>query len=126
MAEYRDVQCPICEDLFDWKVGSSKVTCGKPSCRSAFFSSGENHWNWKGGKDYRSLCFQVHGRQCLICGTEKNVDAHHIDENRNNDHYTNLIPLCRKHHKQVHSKNNRLPIIIEISLYMKNLKEMES
>lgn len=39
-----------------------------------------------------------------ICGFDKIVAIHHIDENHDNDDPQNLIPLCPNHHEMVHSK----------------------
>jgi 5-methylcytosine-specific restriction endonuclease McrA len=40
---------------------------------------------------------------CAICGTFKRLDVHHIIPYRltKDDSQDNLIPLCRRHHRQV-------------------------
>ena len=112
-------KCPSCEEYFF--ATRDQVTCGNPICRSSFFSSGENHWNWKGGLDYRKVCFENHGSSCLICKSETNVDVHHIDENRDNNSPDNLIPLCRSHHKKIHG-TSPIELQLEILTYIKKFK----
>lgn len=45
------------------------------------------------------------GHCCAIknCGEHTYLEIHHIDENRNNNVFENLILLCDKHHKMAHS-----------------------
>lgn len=42
--------------------------------------------------------------QQIIIHFDKIVTIHHIDENKNNNDFKNLIPLCPNHHQMVHSK----------------------
>ena len=42
------------------------------------------------------------GEKCIFCG-KKVEEIHHADMNKNNDRKDNLIPLCRKCHKKIHS-----------------------
>ena len=53
---------------------------------------------------YRTICFSVWEQNCAICGFDKIISVHHIDENHNNNDIKNLIPLCPNHHHMVHSK----------------------
>lgn len=55
-------------------------------------------------KKYRTICFSKWEHSCAICGFDKIVTVHHIDENHNNNDLNNLIPLCPNHHHMVHSK----------------------
>lgn len=46
--------------------------------------------------------------QCSVCFKCKNIDGrqlclHHIDENKTNDDYNNLIFVCRSCHIRIHS-----------------------
>ncbi len=54
-------------------------------------------------QEYRKLCFYFHDNKCIICNV-KEVTVHHLDENKNNNHPTNLIPLCEEHHRNMHDK----------------------
>ncbi|MEK6833369.1 MAG: hypothetical protein AABY32_04955 [Nanoarchaeota archaeon] len=41
-------------------------------------------------------------KQCIICGFDKVVDLHHLDEDKRNNSEKNLIGLCPNHHKMLH------------------------
>ena len=55
--------------------------------------------------DYRSLCLFAYGKKCDVCGSSKNVVAHHIKGRFNGDHLSNLVPLCGSCHGKVHHGN---------------------
>lgn len=95
------LECKVCNNAIkDYK--HSKGTCSR-SCANTFFKSGSNNGNWK-AESYRSLCFEEHIKECVVCGENKIVAVHHYDENHENNDITNLIPLCPTHHTYMHSK----------------------
>lgn len=96
--------CPICEKTFKTGKGSpkEKSTCSY-SCSNSYFRSGLNNPNWK-EESYRSTCFLSHKKECVVCGENKIVEVHHLDEDKNNNRIENLIPLCPTHHKYWHSR----------------------
>lgn len=55
-------------------------------------------------ENYRELCFRHHEKKCVVCGEEKVVSVHHIDEDHSNNDPKNLVPLCPTHHQYVHSR----------------------
>lgn len=96
-------ECPVCKTIFKTQIDrKEKMTCSY-SCSNTFFRSGENHPNWK-EKSYRVICFSRHKKECVVCGENKIVEVHHLDENRNNNNVDNLIPLCPTHHQYWHSR----------------------
>lgn len=99
--------CPVCDKQY-LKEGR---TCSY-SCSNKLFRSGENNGNWKQDA-YRTTCFKHHGKKCIVCGEEKIVTVHHINENHSDNRPENLIPLCPTHHQYVHSryKNEVQPYI---------------
>jgi hypothetical protein len=107
--------CPVCSTEFETIINHQheKVTCSH-SCANTYFRSGKLNPNWKGER-YRSLCFEYHKKECVICGENKIVAVHHFDENHNNNEPSNLIPLCPTHHQYVHSayKDEVIDRIIE-------------
>lgn len=92
-------ECPVCK-----KTHSKKgITCSY-SCSNKMFRTGTNNGNWK-DDSYQSTCFFHHGKRCLVCGEEKIVAAHHVNNNHNDNRPENLVPLCPTHHQYVHSKH---------------------
>jgi len=89
----------------NWKKGSR---C--PTCKNINFS-GSGHPNWKGGISYEPYCpiwkdkeykqdiKNRDGNKCLnpYCDSKKSNDLiiHHIDYNKKNCKYDNLITICR-------------------------------
>jgi len=81
----------------------------------------EKHPSWKGGFNssydrviwsdrFRSKIRKRDKFSCQICGKERiGLDIHHIDENTQNCKEDNLITLCRKCHRNVHTGNLDLP-----------------
>jgi hypothetical protein len=57
-----------------------------------------------GNLNYRTICEKHHEMKCLVCGEEKIVAVHHVDEDHSNNDPKNLVPLCPTHHQYVHSR----------------------
>ena len=96
--------CPICGTKFTTGKDSprEKITCSY-SCANSYFRSGVNNPNWK-ENSYRTTCFHFHKKECIVCGENKIVEVHHLDENNKNNSPNNLIPLCPTHHQYWHSR----------------------
>jgi len=62
------------------------------------------------GKNYKTICFKHHKKECVVCGEDKIVAVHHYDENHHNNDPNNLVPLCPTHHHYVHSRHKHLVI----------------
>ena len=100
-------ECPVCGNGFETQLGHSKEkqTCSY-ACSNTFFRSGENNGSFKHGKrNYRTVCFLNHKKECIIkgCGENNIVEVHHYDEDHTNNDPSNLVPLCPTHHKYWHS-----------------------
>ena len=55
---------------------------------------------------YRTRAFKVYPHQCAVCGWNEDEDlleVHHIDEDRNNNHISNLKILCPLCHRKITS-----------------------
>jgi hypothetical protein len=91
-------KCPVCNKEY---IGKSK-TCSY-SCSNTLFRSGEQNPNWKDTR-YRTTCFAYHKKQCVVCGEDKIVSVHHMNEDRTDNSPENLIPLCPTHHQYFHSR----------------------
>lgn len=105
------------ESTYVDKIGyqrREKTTCSR-SCSNTSFRSGKNNGNWKDISEYdsrsktfilkyRRICFENHKHECVICGENKILDVHHLDQNKFNNSPENLVPLCPTHHQYWHSR----------------------
>ena len=106
--------CPVCDSPI--KNYRTSKTCSY-SCANKQFKTGENNGNWN--KDaYRSTCFEYHKKECVICGENKIVEVHHLDENKQNNSPENLIPMCPTHHQYWHSRYKE-EVYDKVMLYIK-------
>ena len=96
--------CPVCNTPIKHYIDNT--TCGY-SCANKFTKTGPNNGNWK-DTQYTTTCFHYHKRECVICQEQNIVAVHHLDENRNNNDPSNLIPLCPTHHQYWHSRHKHL------------------
>jgi hypothetical protein len=95
--------CAVCGN----PIKNKNATTCSHSCSNTYFRSGPNSGNWT-GSNYRTVCFHYHKKECVICGENRIVDVHHLDENHNNNSPENLIPLCPTHHMYWHSRHKHL------------------
>lgn len=94
-------KCVVCDGVIK-NYKDSKGTCSR-SCANKHFRSGENNGNWK-HDTYQSTCFLHHDKKCVVCGEEKIVAVHHLNEDHNDNRIENLIPMCPTHHQYMHSR----------------------
>lgn len=87
----------------------------------------EKSMNWQGGKSFeeygtefnRDLKQEIRSRDkhmCRNCGKHRienarNLEVHHIDFNKKNNSYINLISLCKSCHTKTTSTKNRVSYI---------------
>lgn len=112
--------CVKCNSPFIWtgrrntKQFDAAIFCSR-SCannRQSWWNDSVSN-NYKSTR-YRSIARRSHQLTCAVCGFDKIVAIHHIDENKKNNEPSNLIPLCPNHHEMVHSnkwKNEVIPFI---------------
>ena len=94
-----------------WKL--SKET----KIKQGLHQIGDKNHNWKGGitnprknKENKRWMRAIKKRDkfCLICGTNKNLKAHHLESFdiniKKRDDLNNGIILCKKHHEEFHKK----------------------
>lgn len=122
-------QCAFCKNIFivtTRKQFEKQQTCSC-SCSNKLFRRGSNHGNWKSYEDksrkadfYRRLCFERHGKKCIVCEERLAVDVHHLDGNHQNNQIGNLIPLCANHHRYMHMKEGKELINDQIEAFFKN------
>ncbi len=92
----------ICERCKREKFHHAKGLCS--GCYQSVFKLESNKaWNYK---KYHNLDLEEYRKltkKCVICGFDKVVDLHHLDENKNNNYEKNLIGLCPNHHRMIHN-----------------------
>lgn len=54
---------------------------------------------------YRERCFTVYPKRCLFCDSEDDIEVHHVDGDRDNDDISNLVPVCKSCHYDIHSQS---------------------
>jgi hypothetical protein len=92
--------CPVCNTTHT----GGGVTCSY-ACSNTHFRTGKNHPNYnKSGKSYRAICFEYHKKECLVCGEDKMVAVHHVNEDHTDNDPSNLVPMCPTHHQYMHSR----------------------
>jgi hypothetical protein len=105
--------CCNSEFVFKGRMQTKKYNEAK-FCSRSCANNRQTWWN-NNSTQYRTIALRHNDHICVVCGFDKIVAIHHIDENKNNNHPSNLIPLCPNHHGMVHSrwKNEVIPFIIE-------------
>lgn len=88
----------IFEGRLDTKAYEKAQFC-KRSC-----ANNRQEWWDDNATHYRTIAFRHWDEKCALCGFDKVVAVHHIDESKENNSYRNLIPLCPNHHEMLHSK----------------------
>ena len=53
---------------------------------------------------YRSIAERNHKKECIVCGFDKIVEVHHVNEIHKDNSPSNLIWLCPNHHSMYHSR----------------------
>lgn len=115
--KYQKVEktCPICSKKF--LMGKKEQTTCSYSCSNTFFARKRN--KPENYKNYRTICFASHNKQCVVCNEKNIIEVHHMDGNKKNNDVKNLVPLCPTHHQYWHSKFRNL-IKEKVEVYVKN------
>ncbi len=115
--------CFNCYTKVLWKprIGQCK-RCGremplhaKDFCRGCYnfvFRLGYNKvWNQRKNYGLDWATYKKITTNCVICGFDKVVDLHHLDQNKENNSETNLTGLCPNHHKMLHDSRYKKEIL---------------
>jgi len=106
--------CFNCYRKFCWKQKNIVCKrCGRElpnhakglcaGCYQFVFNSERNKaWNYKSRHNINLELYKKITQICIICGFNKIVDLHHLDENKANNSESNLVGLCPNHHKMLH------------------------
>ena len=120
------IQCGVHFKVTTKVQNEKQKTCSR-SCSNRIFRVGESHGNWKPYSEksrkneyYRRLCFNEHGKKCIVCEEKIAIDVHHVDGNHQNNNTNNLIPLCANHHRYAHLKETKDYIESKIKEYIRD------
>lgn len=102
----------------------AKGLCG--GCYNTVFMLDYNKaWNHKKRHNINLEIYKEITKKCIICGFDKIVDLHHLDENKKNNSRDNLIGLCPNHHKMFHDIRYRKEMIKQLEEKGFNIPESE-
>lgn len=95
--------CPRCKRFLHIKA---KGLCG--GCYTTIFRLQYNkEWNYQKKHNINVELYRKLTKKCIICGFDKIVDLHHLDQNPENNSPDNLVGLCPNHHKMIHRADLR-------------------
>lgn len=72
--------------------------------------------NIKRRETYRDICFRYWDECCAVCGWDKSIDVHHVNDDHCDDRPENLIPLCQNHHMLTRMKDHAHVIREQLSV----------
>lgn len=99
--------CPQCGVTFTCKKSEEKETCSH-ACANVYFAHKQGAKNRKDGStgyaDALNKYYTANGLKikCCVCNESRVLDVHHVDEDRANNHISNLVFLCPTHHAVYH------------------------
>ena len=86
--------------LEDFTVFKNRKYCNRECMKRAYLKIGENEQSYSNAHTTARKINELilHKEVCELCGSDKNLDIHHIDGNWENNHLNNLMCLCRSCH----------------------------
>lgn len=106
--------CLNCYKKFEWqpkqivckRCGRKMPNHAKGFCAGCyqfvFRTDANKAWNWEKRHNISPETYKKITEKCILCGFDKIIELHHIDENNRNNSEDNLIGLCPNHHKMIH------------------------
>jgi glutaredoxin-related protein len=97
------IECRRCKRVLPVHAKSLCLGCYS----SVFQIDNVKKWN---AQLYHKIDHELYKKattKCTICGFDKIVELHHLDNNHNNNSETNLIGACPNHHKMLHHRDFR-------------------
>ncbi len=113
--------CCCCGNEFTFFGRIKTKTVAKKRFCSRSCANNRKEW-WDGNlTKYRTIAFRFWEKKCVVCGFDKIVAVHHLDENNKNNNPQNLVPLCINHHEMIHSDEWKEEVIeqVEFAVRMK-------
>ena len=90
--------------LEDFTVFSNRKYCNRDCMKRDYLKIGEHNQTCSNAHTTARKINELilHKEVCELCGSDTNLDIHHIDENWQNNNFDNLICLCRSCHMKEH------------------------
>lgn len=101
--KYCSTKCRSAYITYQWCLRNNKFKM--PGVGSGGDQFGENNHRYdKGQVAYKKLPYRL-GKEkiCEICTSNIMIEVHHIDKNRSNNQIDNLLVVCRKCHRKIHT-----------------------
>lgn len=100
--------------LEDFTVFSNRKYCNRECMKRAYLKIGEYSQNWSNAHTTARKINELilHKEVCELCGSDTNLDIHHIDGNWQNNNLENLMCLCRSCHTKLERQKNEKYCII--------------
>ena len=104
------VTCEACNTEFEVKEreklfpSKEKYFCSRNCANSTGGKAKAKKHHYDEVATYTTIVWRHHEKKCVICGEDKIVAVHHLNENHNDNDPKNLVPLCPTHHQYMHSR----------------------
>ena len=96
--------------LEDFTVFSNRKYCNRECMRKDWVKIGDNHNHSYSNAHTTARKINeliLHKEVCELCGSDTNLDIHHIDGNWQNNNLDNLMCLCRSCHTKYERNKNK-------------------
>lgn len=101
--------------LEDFTVFSNRKYCNRECMRKDWVKIGDNHNQSYSNAHTTARKINeliLHKEVCELCGSDTNLDIHHIDGNWQNNNLDNLMCLCRSCHTRYERNKNKTELRI--------------
>lgn len=100
--------------LEDFTVFKNRKYCNRECMQKAYLKIGEHNQNWSNAHTTARKINELilHKEVCELCGSDSNLDIHHIDGNWQNNNLDNLMCLCRSCHTKYERNKDKTELRI--------------
>lgn len=96
--------------LEDFTAFKNRKYCNRECMKRAYLKIGENEQSYSNAHTTARKINELilHKETCELCGSDKNLDIHHIDGNWKNNNINNLMCLCRSCHTKYERNKGKI------------------
>lgn len=91
----------ICSKCGKEKFHQAKGMCKNCANKFLYYDLIKKH-NYRKWHNIDLELYRKLTKACVVCGFDKAVDLHHLDQSKKNNSESNLVGLCPNHHKMIH------------------------